>query len=357
MRVVIASPYSMSRPGGVQGQILGLARELRKLDVDVRIVGPCDGPPPDPSIVDIGPTVEWESNGSIAPIAPGRAVARRTAEALRSLEPDVVHLHEPAVPGPCLTALIGFNGPLVATFHASGELAHMWTRPALRAVMQRVTFRVVVSESARETAQANWTGDDYVVLWNGIEIDRIASVAPQPSVRPAVVFIGRHEPRKGLAVLLDAWTGLDRDADLWVLGGGPQSDELRARNVPNVEWLGTVPDNARNARLRGATVFCAPSLGGESFGVVLLEAMAAGTPIVASAIDGYQNVARADRDALLVPPGDVEGLRVALRRALDDERLRTRLVQSGRDRASEFSMTRLAEQYLELYERSLVAAH
>src|SRR3954465_5784656 len=132
----MVSPYSMSRPGGVQGQILGLARELRRLDVDVRIVGPCDGPPPDPSIVSVGPTVEWESNGSIAPIAPGSASARRTAEALRSLEPGLVHLHEPAVPGPCLSALIGFPGPMVGTFHAAGELAHMWTRPALRSLMQ-----------------------------------------------------------------------------------------------------------------------------------------------------------------------------------------------------------------------------
>jgi phosphatidylinositol alpha-mannosyltransferase len=356
MRVAMICPYSMSRPGGVQGQVLGLMRELRKLDVDVRIVAPCDGPPPDPSVISVGDTVEWESNGSIAPIAPGRATARRTAEALRSIAPDLVHLHEPAVPGPCLSALIGFNGPIVATYHASGDLAHMWTRPALRSLMQRISFRVTVSEAARETALHNWNGDNYVVLWNGIEIDRVLAADPTPTSRPAVVFIGRHEPRKGLAVLLEAWTGIDRDADLWVLGAGPQTDELRARHVPNVEWLGTVPDRERNARLRGATVFCAPSIGGESFGIVLLEAMAAGTATVASAIEGYQNVARADRDALLVPPGDPEALRAALARMLDDEMLRRRLVASGRERAEEFSMPRLAGRYLELYERSLVRA-
>ncbi|HWS46811.1 MAG TPA: glycosyltransferase family 4 protein, partial [Acidimicrobiia bacterium] len=280
----------------------------------------------------------------------------RTAEALRSVEPDLVHLHEPAVPGPCLTALIGFNGPIVATYHASGDLAHMWTRPAVRSLMQRVTFRVAVSESARETARANWNGDEYIVLWNGIEIDRIASAAPAPAVLPAVLFLGRHEPRKGLAVLLDAWKGIDRDAELWVLGGGPQTEELRALRVPGVQWLGTVADGERNARLRGASVFCAPSLGGESFGVVLLESMAAGTPIVASAIDGYQNVARAALDAVLVPPGDAIALRAALQQVLDDETLRSRLVASGRGRAAEFSMQRLAQRYLELYERSLVKA-
>src|SRR5580765_2649480 len=345
------SPYSLSRPGGVQGQVLGLGRELRKLGVDVRVVGPCDGPPPEPGVVSVGPSVEWNSNGSVAPISPGPATARRTAEVLRSIEPDVVHLHEPAVPGPCLSALIGFNGPMVGTFHASGELLHMWTRPALKSMMARLSSRVVVSESALETARANWYDAEYVVLWNGIEVDRSAAAEPTPTDRPAAFFIGRHEPRKGLAVLLDAWRTLDRDAVLWVGGAGPQTEELRAdAPAKSVEWLGAITDAERDSRLRGATVLCAPSLHGESFGVVLLEGMAAETPVVASAIEGYRNVARADRYALLVPAGDVDALRNALRRVFDDPELRDRLVAAGRARAEEFSMARLAERYLELYE-------
>jgi phosphatidylinositol alpha-mannosyltransferase len=356
MKVAMICPYSMSRPGGVQGQVLGLARELRQLDIDVRIVAPCDGPPPDATIVSVGPTVEWESNGSIAPIAPGRATARRTAEALRTLEPDVVHLHEPIVPGPTVSALIGFNGPMVGTFHAAGEVPYQWLRPALRSLMMRLTFRVAVSESARETAASNWWGAEYQVLWNGIEIDRIAAATPARSPRPTVLFIGRHEPRKGLEVLLEAWAGIDRDARLQIVGVGPQSEALRRRASGDVEWFGTVTDAPRNELLRGATAFCAPSLRGESFGVVLLEAMAAGAPIVASAIEGYRNVARAGQDAVLVPPGDVAALRAALRSLLDDPALRTRLVTSGRRRAEQFSMRKLAEQYLELYARALVPA-
>jgi phosphatidylinositol alpha-mannosyltransferase len=357
MKVAMVCPYSLSRPGGVQGQVLGLARELRKLDVDVRVVGPCDGPPPDPMVIDVGPTVEWESNGSIAPIAPGRATARRTTEALRSLAPDIVHLHEPVVPGPALTAAIWFSGPMIGTFHASGALGGgQLVRPPLRSLMQRLTFKVAVSEAAREAAMLNWGGDDHIVLWNGIEIERIASAEPTPAPRPSVLFLGRHEPRKGLATLLDAWEKVDRDAQLWVIGTGPQTKELRRRGVSDVEWIGTVTDSERNSRMRGATVFCAPSLGGESFGVVLLEAMAAGTAIVASEIDGYKNVARADRDALLVPPDDPEGLRVALRLLLDEPAQRDRLVQSGHERATEFSMERLAQRYLELYERAMAPA-
>jgi phosphatidylinositol alpha-mannosyltransferase len=144
---------------------------------------------------------------------------------------------------------------------------------------------------------------------------------------------------------------------LWVGGAGPQTEELRAATKSkSVEWLGAITDAERDSRLRGATVLCAPSLHGESFGVVLLEGMAAETPVVASAIEGYANVARAGIDALLVPPGDVGALQTALRRIFDEPELREQLVVAGRARAEEFSMARLAERYLELYERALVPA-
>ena len=343
------SPYSLSRPGGVQGQVLGLAHELRRLGVDVRVVGPCDGPPPEPGVVAVGPSVNWDSNGSVAPIATGKVVARRTIEALRSIDPDVVHLHEPAVPGPTITALIGFQGPMLGTFHIAGELAHTYLRPALRGAMSRLRLRVAVSEAARDHAHAFY-GGDYRVLWNGIDAQRFREGEPWCSERPAVLFVGRHEPRKGLGVLLEAWDGIDRDAVLWVVGDGPQTGELRHRGVAGVEWLGRLTDAELLGRLRGATAFCAPSTGGESFGIVLLEAMAAAVPVVASEISGYSHVARADREALLVPPEDPRALREALRRVLDDPDLRKRLVVAGDERADGFSMEKLAGEYAELYE-------
>jgi phosphatidylinositol alpha-mannosyltransferase len=154
-----------------------------------------------------------------------------------------------------------------------------------------------------------------------------------------------------LAVLIDALAQLPATVRLWVGGDGPETDALRARAAgdPRIEWLGRISDDEKARRLRGADVFCAPSLGGESFGVVLLEAMAAGTAVVASDLLGYAQVARADRDALLVPPGDPTTLADALQRVVGDRTLRDRLVASGETRAADYSMERLAEMYVGLY--------
>jgi phosphatidylinositol alpha-mannosyltransferase len=344
----MVSPYSLSRVGGVQGQVLGLAAELRALGHDVRVLAPCDGPPPDRAVMSVGPSVGWESNGSIAPIAPDAAAARRTIDALRDVGPDVVHLHEPVVPGPALALLLGSDVPIVSTHHIAGEVGREWLMPALRPQMQRIVARVAVSESARHTAIDSY-GGEYDVWWNGIDVRRARAAAPWPATRPVVVFVGRHEPRKGLRVLIEAWRGIEREAELWVIGAGPETDELRSLGVAGVVWCGRVDDDERDARLRSASVFCAPALGGESFGVVLLEAMAAGAAVVASDIEGYRNVATPSVDALLVAPGDPIALRAALQQVLDDAALHARLTAAGAARADELSMSRLARRYGALY--------
>ncbi len=165
-----------------------------------------------------------------------------------------------------------------------------------------------MSADARQMAE-DALGGSYIVLPNGVDLDRFKKADPVPTTRPAVLFLGRHEPRKGLSVLLDAWAGLDRDAVLWVASDGPETQALRERRTPNVVWLGRITDDEKAAHLKAATIFCAPALGQESFGIVLLEAMAASTAVLASDIPGYRNVARPDREALLVPPGDPEAFR------------------------------------------------
>jgi phosphatidylinositol alpha-mannosyltransferase len=354
---MLSCPYSLTLFGGVQGQVLGLARALRDRGVDARIIAPCDGPPPAPGITTVGPSTRVPSNGSVAPIATGRAVARRTIEALRTYRPDVLHLHEPLSPGPNHAALVGTTIPAVGTFHSSRTGRNGWYetfRPGLKPMMRRLAVSTAVSEEAMRQVTLTF-GGACEILPNGVDVPTLAHGPVTPSTTPAIVFVGRHEQRKGLAILLDAFAGLERDADLWVVGDGPEQASLRARGVPRVEWLGRVTEEEKQARLRGATLACFPALEGESFGVVLLEAMAAGTAVVASDIDGYRTVSRSDQEALLVPPGDADALRIALRALLDDPARRQRLVVGGARRADEFSMDHLAERFLPLYERAIAA--
>ena len=335
--------------------MLGLARSLRELGHHTRVLAPCDGPPPDAGVTTLGRSVPFAANGSVAPIAPDPACAVRTMRALRDEGFDVLHLHEPLVPGPTLTALFTSDVPTIGTFHRAGASGfYKVLKPATRAVARRITLRCAVSEDARKTA-TEALGGSYRLLFNGIELDRFAKGDTVDASGPTILFMGRHEPRKGLAVLLEAARDLPADVTIWVGSDGPQTNELRTRFADDerIVWLGRISDEEKAARLRSADVFCAPSLMGESFGVVLLEAMAAGTPIVASDLPGYRNVARHEEEALLAPPGDALALAAAIRRVLGDAPTARRLIEAGEHRAAEFSMDRLAERYLELYDEVL----
>jgi len=238
MRVALLSPYSLSVPGGVQGQVLGLARALRRIGVDARVIGPTDGPPPEPGVTTVGPSIGFASNGSVSPMAEDQAVAsERTLEALRVLQPDVLHLHEPLVPGPTSAALLGSEIPKVGTFHAaaeSGANAYKGLRKLAVPAAKRLAVRVAVSPDARATAESA-LGGSYLLLPNGVDVDAYAKVDPIVGEGPTALFCGRHEPRKGLGVLLDAWVGLDRDVQLWVASDGPETEALMERHTPRVE--------------------------------------------------------------------------------------------------------------------------
>jgi phosphatidylinositol alpha-mannosyltransferase len=351
VRIGLVCPYSLTLPGGVQGQVLGLARSLRAAGHEARVLGPCDGPPPDAGVTPLGACVPLAANGSVAPIAPDLPCVLRTIRALRDEDFDVVHLHEPLVPGPCMTTAVMASSPLLGTFHAAGTSAsYRYAGGPLRWLAGRLDRRCAVSEDARRLAEVH-LGGSYDLVFNGIEVERFAKATPAPTEGPTILFLGRHEPRKGLAVLLDAMAELPADVHLWVASDGPETARLRAATAgdPRVQWLGRLGDEDKARRLRAADVFCAPSLHGESFGVVLLEAMAAATPIVASDLPGYRNVARPGAEALLVPPGDAGALATALREVLTSAGRARELVAAGESRAEALSMDRLAERYLELY--------
>ncbi len=354
LRVGMLCPYSLTVPGGVQMQVLGLAREVRSRGVEARVLGPCDGPPPASFVTPLGNSLPTSANGSIAPLAPDPPAMFRTLQVLAAERFDVLHLHEPMAPGPTLTAAVTHRYPTVGTFHAAGRsTSYRLIKPWLLSWIKRIDHKVVVSKDALALVQSH-LGGEYEVLFNGVEVDRIRRAAPMtvgPDEPPAIFFCGRHEERKGLAVLVDAFERLDIEAQLWIASSGPDTAGLMQRTVDDrrIRWLGRISDEEKFARLRTASVFCAPSLGGESFGVVLIEAMAAGTTVVASSLDGYRNVATHEVDSLLSPPGDVDALTAQLRRALTDDALATRLRASGDTRAERFAMSALADRYIEIY--------
>lgn len=353
MRVGIVCPYSISVPGGVQEQVLGLARALRAQGHHARVLAPSDGPPPDGFVTPLGNSIPLAANGSVAPIAPDPSAQLRLIRAVRDEGFDVLHLHEPIVPGPTQTACLLKPVPLIGTFHAAGNSAsYKLLNPALRWLASRLDARVAVSAEA-EALAVEHLGGTYEQLFNGIEVDRFADVEPWPTTGPTVLFLGRHEPRKGLEVLLAALPALPGDVTVWIASDGPDTERLRVAHAgdPRIQWLGRLSDLEKRRRMKAADVFCAPSLRGESFGVVLLEAMSAGAAIVASDLSGYRLVARPDLDGVLVPPGDVPALAGALNEVLADPLRRTELVVAGEARARHFSMDQLARRYLAIYEQ------
>lgn len=357
LRIAMVCPYSVTVPGGVQAQVLGLSRELRRMGHEVRVLAPCDGPPPEPFVTPLGNSLPTSANGSVAPVAPDPSAALRTIRALNDEAFDVIHLHEPIVPGPTATALLLKLAPSIGTFHAAGDSSsyRVLNRTA-RWAADHLTTRVAVSAAARELAH-RYLGGDYRVLFNGIETDRFRCTTIARESQHTIFFCGRYEPRKGLEVLLESMEHLDDDVTLWVASDGAGLDELERRyaNDRRIHWLGRVTDAEKIERLNRATVFCAPSLRGESFGIVLLEAMAAGAALVASDIDGYRQVATADCDSVLVEPGNPQLLAKAIATVLENTDLRDSLVARGFETAESFSMSRLATEYESMY-RTLLDA-
>jgi phosphatidyl-myo-inositol alpha-mannosyltransferase len=357
VKIALVSPYSLEVFGGVQNQVRGLAHALSPTE-HVTVIAPggsveLDGV----RTVGIGRVSSVPANGSRAPIAIGPRSWTATREILHGLRPDVVHVHEPFVPMVGLSTLRSHVAPVVATFHRGGTgRTYPLLAPLLRADFEKIGKRVAVSEEARETLRKVFGSGaaPIEVIANAIDLDRF-SRPPKggSSGQPVVVFVGRHEARKGLSVLLEAFGAGIGNAKLEVIGDGPEHTRLLQRfGRPGVvEFLGAIDDQALAEHLAGAQVFVAPSLSGESFGVVLLEAMAARTAVVASALPGYK--AAAGDAAEFVPPGDANALRTTLTALLGSPARREALVAKGATRASQHSFSALAERYLAIY-RSLL---
>ncbi|HWF15048.1 MAG TPA: glycosyltransferase family 4 protein [Acidimicrobiales bacterium] len=368
MKIAMLSPYALTRPGGVQGQVIGLSKSLRRLGHDVTVVAPAHADTPFPESAGehyvIGRPTDVHSNGSVAPVALWPAPVLRAERFIRKGGFDVVHVHEPLAPCVAYGLVATDPVPMVGTYHRAG--ISRWVvplKPLVELVGRRMEVRVAVSDAARQTGERS-SGGQFEVLFNGVDMDRFESAEPVRDVhdpkRPTVLFLGRHEQRKGLSVLLDAFAMVERPAVLWVAGDGPASEVQRRRHPESdrVHWLGTLSDDEVAARLAGADVLCAPSLHGESFGMVLLEGMAAGCSVVASDLEGYRKAASGH--AALAPPGDKAALARALGVALADAVEGTghsapEARKAALEHARNWSMESLAELYVDTYERAVAS--
>lgn len=377
MRIALVSPYSWTYPGGVARHIEALAGELHRQGHDARVLAPFDPPdrlaarmhrgawpqdrtPPE-WLVPLGRTVGVPANGGVSNLAGSPGAIRRLRQALDTGGYDVVHLHEPHAPLLGWDTLLSCDSaPLVGTFHcySTNSLTNGGGVAAgARRRLNRLVERIAVSDAAAWTGQ-RYYGGRYRVIPNGVSLPVDAPVASAPVGRPAgqlrIAFVGQAVERKGLPILLRAFEALREQLPVELVIIGPEEAEVHKLTVEDdlagVRILGRVDDETKHRELAACDVLCAPSLGGESFGMVLTEAFAQGVPVVASDIVGYRDVVSSGRDGVLVPPGDALALAHALRElALRPER-RARMSEAARKSAQRYAWPRIAQRVVDVYE-------
>lgn len=367
IRVGIVCPYSLDVPGGVQAHVLGLAGALRAHGHEVAVLAPSSAATAVPDFVtSAGRALRVPYNGSVARIAFGPLTYLRVRRWLADHPVDVLHLHEPTTVSLSVLALVAAEGPIVATFHTSTPRSRTLRAFAcvLRPLLEKVTARIAVSPHARRV-QVEHLGGDAVEIPNGVDVRAYAAGPLLPGYPRAgtVGFVGRFdEPRKGMAVLLDAVRALapaHPDLRVLVVGRGDVAalHRLAGPVADRLDVLGAVDDATKAAALRSMDVYCAPHLGGESFGMVLAEAMAAGTPVLAGDLEAFRAVL-GGRDGVGVrfPVGDAAALAGELAALLDDPARRARLSAQGLARAAGFDWAPVSHAVLRVYRTAIAAA-
>lgn len=358
MRIAIVCPYAWDRPGGVQSHVRSLASQLRSRDHEVLVLAPVSAAAPEEEgVAFAGRCVPVPANGSVAPLAFGPGAAVSVKRALNRFSPDVLHLHEPLIPSLSLFALTRSDVPSVGTFHAAADASagYALAKPLLGRIAKRLTVRTAVSDAARELIQRYLPGE-YHLTPNGIDVSSFAHASPADlGDGKRVLFLGRLEKRKGPEVLIQAMARMrDPSIRLVIVGSGPRAKEVKdlaERLLVPADFLGRVDEETKASLFKRADVYCAPGLGGESFGIVLVEAMAAGTPVVCSDLPGFRAVAATA--AVLVSPGNPGLLADAIKRVLNDDALAARMRKGGALTASGYDWKRLVGNVENLYQRAI----
>lgn len=371
MRIALVTPYDYPYPGGVTEHIASLDRIFRRWGHEVWVLAAStrDEDELDHNVLKVGGgVVPLPTSGSVARISLSPRIYRRVKAILREKNFDIVHLHEPMMPVLPLVVLRHSRSINVGTFHAfreNGNPGYEYGRHLLQPFFDRLDARIAVSEVARD-AVARYFPGTYTIVPNGIDYERFANGAsPLPAYadrRPTILFLGRLEKRKGFQYLLEAFARvrmLIPDARLLVAGAYSKEDKepfvLQARRdgIHGVQFIGYVAEELKPQLFHSCDVCCVPSTGFESFGIVLLEAMAAGRPLVASNIPGYRCVMTDGREGLLVEPGDPDALASALIRLLRDPEMRARMGAQGKETARNFAWEKVAAQVFSLYQALL----
>jgi len=363
LRIGIACPYTWDVPGGVQAHVHDLADHLIALGHSVSVLTPVDDPERadlPPYVVPAGRAVPVPYNGSVARLVFGPLSLARTRRWLREGAFDVLHVHEPTVPSVSMLACFAADGPIVATFHTATARSRALQvfGTALQPALEKVNGRIAVSPAARRVVVEH-LGGDAVLIPNGVDVSRFDGAEPLPGSgqAPTVLFLGRmDEPRKGLAVLLEALPELAALVpDVRLLIAGPGDVEEVRQTVPaslrsRVELLGMVREQDKPRVFASGTVYCAPNTHGESFGIVLVEAMSAGTPVVASDLEAFRRVLADGAYGVLVPVRDAGALAVALGSLLQDAERRARLSAAARRGVRSYDWSTVTRQVVEVYE-------
>jgi phosphatidylinositol alpha-mannosyltransferase len=362
VKIGLVSPYVYPLPGGVTQHVRYLYENLRLRGHDVRILSSSHGlqRASEGDIIRIGKGFSMPVNGSVGTITLSPRFVSQVRDMLEREQFDLLHFHEPFVPFLSPIILRLSQSVNVATFHAYGGFSpsYEFGSRVMRGEAARLHGRIAVSGAAKHFIERYFPGE-YKVIPNGVDVDRFRRAVPLARWQDGhqnILFVGRFEPRKGLLELLKAYRILRKtgcDCRLLVVGSGPLGKEARryvaTRRLRGVEFLGRVTDEEKAQLYRTADVYVSPATGGESFGIVLLEAMAAGTAIVASDIHGYKGVVRRGREGLLVPPREPKAIAGAVARLLRDDALRTAMGQAGAERAQEFSWERVTAKVDDYY--------